>query len=282
MDFDALFETYKKWLACFPNLKWFKNFKKQAEVDFLEIISHECTVNPYFPLLKKRRLMTKKELLNVLIKLTKETTKYVESNPIFKEGEQNENYGRNLIEERKNLKLMKLHTEFGKSEKKYLKHLDRWLQIQKEYFFEMREELEKMKKERPKVKRHERKEKKTPTLLEFFKGDKEKVDIFFNALSDSKSAGGLSAIDKNRNWLWKTPMSSIRYCFEAIILISKSNNLKLINHRFDNSPSLLYDMIEREINFDCKKANFVRCDFGNIDLMKTFKNKFRVAFRAFL
>lgn len=280
-DFNLLLTTYKKWLEFFPNLEYFKEFKEQAKKDFLEIATEKKVINPYFPIFSKRRLLSPKELLNILIDLTIKTTRLINTKTLIENDNLSEAYAENLIDENHRLRQMKLGKEFSKKEKKYAEYLKKWLENEKEYFLEKREALKNRKiREKKFTAVAKRKEKKPSTLLDFFNDNPKKVEIFIAALSKTENSNGLAVIDENKKWLWK-PQNSVCNCLEALFRLSENSGGGLVNHSLQGQYADLHQMMLKEFKIKCVYNNFKNWG-NNIEQIRIFKNKFKIAFQEFL
>jgi len=139
-DLNILFSTFQKWTKTFPNLPYFNNLKKELKNKIpLNIMLYEPKSNK-FTGITKFKMRTKGELIEILIKSTKNLLASVNT-PLLLENkliDDKQKYEIDLLNEQHNIKQNQLLVEYSKKEIRYVKIIKKWLKNEKEYIGKLR------------------------------------------------------------------------------------------------------------------------------------------------
>ncbi|WP_417599847.1 hypothetical protein [Owenweeksia hongkongensis] len=134
-DLNILFSTFQKWTKTFPNLPYFNNLKKELKNKIpLNIMLYEPKSNK-FTGITKFKMRTKGELVEILIKFTKNLLTSINT-PLLLENkliDDKQKYEIDLLNEEHNIKQNQLLVEYSKKEIKYVNIIKKWLKNEKEY-----------------------------------------------------------------------------------------------------------------------------------------------------
>ena len=139
-DINILFNTFQKWIKTFPDLEFFNKLKKDHTGRFpLEILLYEPQYNPYTGL-TKFQMRTKSELIEILIKSTKNFLLSVNTPLLLKNNliSDDKKYQLDLLNEQHILKQNNLLVEYTTDELKYVKVLKKWLNNEKKYMSKLK------------------------------------------------------------------------------------------------------------------------------------------------
>jgi hypothetical protein len=196
VDMNMLYGTFQRWLKIFPNLEYFNHLKKDFTNRFpLAVILYKPRTNRYTGI-TKFKVRTKAELIELLIKSTKEllgsvnTSNFLEKKVITNK----DKYAIDLLNEHHSIKQVALLEEYSDSEIRYVKIIKKWLKNEKSYIANLSKIIEKLK-DRQKMYEFEIREAFEKKYIKIFLRDKEKIKEIAKILGNLQSVAKCNITD---------------------------------------------------------------------------------------
>ena len=189
-DMNVLYSTFQKWLKIFPNLEYFNQLKKDSTDRFpLEIILYKPRTNR-FTGITKFKVRTKSELVELLIKSTKQLLGSVKTSNFLKKKiiSDKDKYSIDLLNEHHSVKQIALLEEYSESEIKYVKIIKKWLKNEKNYISDLSKIIQNLK-DRPSMYDIEVREAFEKKYLKVFIREKDKIEEVSEILIELQSVG---------------------------------------------------------------------------------------------
>ncbi|WP_417353516.1 hypothetical protein [Flavobacterium alkalisoli] len=139
-DLNLLESTFQKWLKFLPSISVFSEIKENYTGRFpLTLVLRDPEHNR-FTGLTKFSVRTKNELLEILVKETRNILEHITNLNLYKNGNISfkAKYELDLISQAHELKQKKLLSEYSKSESRYVKILKKWLTNEKQFIEDLK------------------------------------------------------------------------------------------------------------------------------------------------
>lgn len=187
-DLNILYSAFQKWLKTFPDLPFFIKIKEQFKgVMPFNLLLHELNHNR-FTGLTKAKIRTESELIEILIELTKNLFKVIDTPNLLASGliSDKVRYEIDILSERHKIKQNQLLIDYSKNEVKYVKIIKDWLKNEKQYLIELKPLINKFN-PMNKLFTTEKREVFDNPYLKVFLRDKSKINDAANLISSLQS-----------------------------------------------------------------------------------------------
>lgn len=143
IDLNILASTFQKWQKTFPDLVFFQSIKRELDNKFpLELVLYEPKHNKYLGT-TKYNIKTQTELIEILIKMTKNLLASIDTTKLQNENQlaEKDKFVIDLISAKHKITQDKLLRDFNTNEIKYVKIIKRWLKNETNYLQELTTKL---------------------------------------------------------------------------------------------------------------------------------------------
>jgi hypothetical protein len=270
-DINVLYATYQKWLKYFPfELTYFKILKKQFSKTF-PFISKTGDYNPYTGFTVSS-LQSQAGLVEQLINVTKKLLALIRSDDWLQGNsiDAAQSLKLELKNETHRVKQLKLVDEISKSEARYIKIINKWLQNEKEFFKDIEAELNQKQLPAPKEVKQQ---------AFHYKGDPENLSNTLNALHK------LNAISKEIKLPQFKKMFNGERIDKPISWEADQGDLMIFIKYITKSPNLKFPYQQQwNIAVQCFRINNIKLSSVNLKTCKstTSEHKFRQAAKNLL
>ena len=209
-DLNLLHGIVQKWVDAIPDLPHFEKLKSQLENKvLLDVIFAMGKYNPYADWIEGR-VRKPQEIINLLMSLTNIFLDSVDTYSLIKDGtiplEEEVEYNEALIVELHRKTQAKLLKRYSEGELKYVVTIRKWLKKEEKFFRKI------VKNRKRSSKRKDNAPKKETTFLELFKGNSERLELFWRIVKSDLNG----IVNEDNEWVYDSYKSSIVACFQAL------------------------------------------------------------------